>query len=216
MNNSDKERILNLLIGNESISEFELWLYTSPNLELRMGENLYFKLIDVNYNCKNVLSTISNILLGHYIPLNALFHFKYQYILKKAGWYPNRKIEVPLTHFSYLPEMQNAIKIIEEFGGLKLIKSTTKEHVFTHVEFLKKPEHYNLSRFGLNKSLVCFAATHNNHSGLFVDANHEFYQLDQIVGKDLYIFNGSNFDEMMCEILQITQKTSLKVIARVK
>ena len=49
MEEPDKKRILNFLIGGESVQDFEFWLYNEPGLEARIGGELYFELIEVNY-----------------------------------------------------------------------------------------------------------------------------------------------------------------------
>jgi len=107
-------------------------------------------------------------------------------------------------------ETENAVKIIEEFGGLKFISSDERENwTLTLVEFLDSPSRIqNMSEFGLNKNLVSFATAHNNHIDLFVDENNKFYQLDNVVSENLYEYKGLNFEYMMRELLCLEKENN--------
>ncbi|MGP1909715.1 hypothetical protein ACTSEZ_16220 [Metabacillus sp. JX24] len=48
-----------------SIKEFENWVYRTPEIELFYGEELYFSLIDLNYNQKNASRDVMKLLEEH-------------------------------------------------------------------------------------------------------------------------------------------------------
>lgn len=140
MEESDKQRILNFLIGNEPIHEFEAWVYNTCDLEKRIGKELYFELIDINYKDKFLLNNLNKVVVGNYISHSDFDDFKYKSVLLDEGWCPERKIEVDLTKLPNTPEVQNAYEIIEEFGGLKFISPYKRENwSLTLVEFLLEP-----------------------------------------------------------------------------
>ncbi len=135
MSEPDIDRILNFLIGNEPIKEFESWVYNDVELEERIGEQFYYELIEVNYNDKSILFNLNKAIIGKFVSDNDFEDFKYKDRLLSVGWYPDRKIEVKLTKSQNRPEIQNALKIIEEFGGLKFISPfKRKDWVLTLVE----------------------------------------------------------------------------------
>ena len=216
MQESNKDRILNFLIGNEPVQEFETWVYNSTDLEKRIGKDLYLVLIEVNYNDKFILDNLRRIVLGNYISHGDFENFKYKNLLLNAGWYPNRKIEVDLSRVPNTQEIKNAYEIIAEFGGLKFKSSDKKENCsLTLVEFLNEPyTSLDMSNYGLNKKLTCFATAHNDHIDLYVDADNNFYQLDNVVSEDLYKFKGQNFYQMMRQLLQLDNEDNFEKIGR--
>ena len=218
MQEIDKDRILNFLDGNESIGAFESWAYNDPDLESRVGSELYIELIGIDYNDKFVLDNFSRIILGNYISRDDSESFKYKSILQNSGWCQNRRIEVNLSKVPNTPEIKNAVKIIEEFGGLKFISSEKRENwTLTLVEFLEVPSRgQNMNDYGLNKNLVCFATAHNDHIDLFVDENNKFYQLDNVVSENLYEYKGHNFEHMMRQLLQLDEEDNFEIVGKLK
>jgi len=213
MEESDKNRILNFLIGNESIRDFESWVYYDANLESRVGGELYFELIEINYKHKNILDNLREVVLGNYITQN---DFEYKRVLKDSGWHQNRRIELNLSKVPNTPEIENAVKIIEEFGGLKFISPEKRENwTLTLVEFLDVPcRIQNMTEYGLNKNLVCFATAHNDHIDLFVDENNKFYQLDNVVSEHLYEYKGLDFEHMMRQLLQLDEEDNFEKLGK--
>jgi len=205
MQETDKNRILNFLIGKEKINDFESWVYNDLDLESRIGSELYLELIGINYQDKSVLYNLNRIIRGNYVSHSDFEKFKYKSILQDSGWYKNRQIEINLSRIQMTPEIKNAVTIIEEFGGLKFISPEKRENwTLTLVEFLDSPgEIQNMKEYGLNKNLVCFAMAHNDHINLFVDENNKYYQLDNVVSENLYEYKGLNFEHMMKQILQL-------------
>lgn len=218
MQEADKNRILNFLIGNENCHEFELWVYNNSNLEDSIGREFYFELINLDYKDKFVLENLKRNILENYLSQDDFENFKYRNTLLNAGWYPNRKIEVDLSKVQNMIEVQNAFEIIEEFGGLAFLSPEKKENwSLVLVEFLKEPYVYcNMGKYGLNKNLVCFATAHNDHVDLFVDADNKFYQLDNVVSESLYKFKGQNFNQMMKQLLQLNDEDNFEIIGRIK
>jgi len=218
MQETDIDRILNFLNGNEPSHEFESWVYNNTNLENSIGGELYFELIEINYKDKFVLDNLKRIVLGNYVSQDHFENFKYKNILLNAGWHPNRKIEVNLSKVPNTPEIQNASEIIEKFGGLKFISPDKRENwSLTLVEFLKVPYvGCDMSKYGFNKKLACFATAHNDHIDLFVDADNKFYQLDNVVSENLYEFKGQNFYQMMRQLLELNDEDNFEIIGRNK
>lgn len=202
---TDKDRILNFLIRKQNINDFESWVYNDPYLESRIGSDLYFELIAINYKDKFVIDNLNKIVLGNYVSHTDFENFKYKSILQDSGWYKNRQIEINLSGIQMTSEIKNAVTIIEEFGGLKFISPEKWENwTLTLVEFLEYPgEIQNMKEYGLNKNLVCFANAHNDHINLFVDENNKYYQLDNVVSENLYEYRGLNFEHMMRQLLQL-------------
>lgn len=213
MQETDKNRILNFLIGHERIQDFESWVYYDNDLESRIGKELYFELMNINYRDKKILANLRKVVLGNYIPL---IDYNYKRILQDAGWHENRRIEVKSSNVPNTPEIENALKIIEEFGGLKFISpEKVGNWTLTLVEFLEAPcSAQSMIQYGLCKNLVCFATTHNDHSALFVDDSNKFYQLDDVIGEDLYKYKGLNFEHMMMELLQLEVKDNFEIVGR--
>jgi hypothetical protein len=207
MQETDKDKILNFLIGKETIVDFESWVYNDPDLESRVGSELYFELIGINYHDKFILENIRRIVLGNYISHDDFERFKYKSALQDSGWHQDRRIKVNLSDFPKSPEIESAVKIIEEFGGLKFISPEKRENwTLTLVEFLYSPGRIqNMNEYGLDKNLVCFATAHNDHIDLFVDENNKFYQLDNVVSENLYEYKGLNFEHMMRELLKLVK-----------
>lgn len=203
MQESDKHRILNFLNGKEPIKKFESWVYNDADLESRVGSELYFELIGINYNDKFVLDKLSNVVIGDYIAQSDFENFKLKSVLKDYGWYPVRCIEIDLAGVQMSPEIKNAVTIIEEFGGLKFYSSEViVDRPLNLVEFLEIPrKSTNMHEYGLNKNLVCFAESHYAHVELYVDEDNKFYQLDNVVFEHLYEYKGLNFEQMMSELL---------------
>jgi len=205
MQETDKVRILNFLIGKENINDFESWVYKDPDLESRIGGELYFELIGIDYQDKFVLDNLNRIIIDNYVSHTEFEKFKYKSILQDSGWYKNRQIEINLSRIQMTPEIKNAVTIIEEFGGLKFISTEKSDNwTLTLLEFLDSPgEIQNMKEYGLNKNLVCFAMAHNDHINLFVDENNKYYQLDNVVSENLYQYRGLNFEHMMRQLLQL-------------
>lgn len=206
MQETDKNRILNFLIGNENIQDFETWLYSEINLESRIGSELYFELIDTSYKKKHILEDLKRNILGKYIPENDFENFKYKSVLHEAGWNQERKIKVRLSKDRNSPEDLNAIRIIEEYGGLKFYRNENNNEKHTLIEILEKPGRVeNMKEYGLNKNLVLFASAHNSHIDLFVDGDNKFYQLDNVAAEDLYKYQGPDFESLMKELLHLVE-----------
>lgn len=203
MQETDKERILNFLLRNESISDFESWVYNDSNLESRIGSELYLELIGINYNDKFVVDDLSKIIMGNYISQDDFVDFKFKKVLLASGWYPNRKIEVQLSNLPITNAVKNALKIIEEFGGLEIIFSERWDSwAMNPIEFLIAPyKPRNMKEYGLDKELVCFAGAHYGYIDLFVDENNKFYHMDNVVSEYLYEYKGPSFEQMMIELL---------------
>lgn len=216
MKGSDKNRVLNFFIGNEPIHEFESWVYTNTDLEERIGSQLYFELINVNYKDKFVLDELKRNVLGNYISQDDFESFKYENVLRSAGWIPNRKIEVDISKVPNNKETKNALKIIEEFGGLKFVlKGRPDNQSLTLIEFLTEPgKCYNMSKYGVSKKLVCFASAHNDHIDLFVDKDNNYYQLDNVVGEDLYVFKDLSFTHLMRQLLELDEEDNFIKIGK--
>jgi len=54
MQKTDKNRILNFLLGYERTSDFEKWVYNDIELETRIGTETYHELIGANYKDNDV------------------------------------------------------------------------------------------------------------------------------------------------------------------
>ncbi len=205
MNDSDKNRILNFFLGNEKKSEFEQWLYTDSDLESRIGSELYFDLVDHNYQRNDIVHEVKKSVLDRHISREEFKTFKYYLILKKGGWFEGRKVKVDSPKISETSGLNNAIKIIEEFGGLTF-NSLREVDYWTPkvVEFPNKPGKIKtMHQYGINKELICFAFADYGDVSLYVDEYNSFYSLDNIASIDLYEYKGYNFEEMMCSLLGI-------------
>ena len=218
MQASDKDRILNFLVGNEPIKQFESWVYETTDLEQRVGKELYLELIEINYNDKFILDNLFKIIVNDYISNDYFEDFKLKNALLNVGWYQGRKIEIDRSKFTNSLETQNAIKIIEEYGGLKFVSPEKRENwSLTLIEFLKKPyENCNMGKYGLNKNLVCFATAHNDHIDIFVDADSNFYHLDNVVSEVLYQFNGYDFNHLLQEFLKPNYEDKFESVGKLK
>lgn len=203
MQETDKDRILNFLIGKETINDFESWVYNDSDLESRIGGELYIELIGIDYKDKFILDELRRIIIGNYVSHTDFEKFKYKSILQDSGWYKNRQIDINLSRLQITPEIKNAVAIIEEFGGLKFISPEKRDDwTLTLVEFLNAPgKVQNMKEYGLNKNLVSFATAHNDHIDLFVDENNKYYQLDNVISENLFEYRGQNFEQMMRELL---------------
>ncbi|HLO53634.1 MAG TPA: SUKH-3 domain-containing protein [Saprospiraceae bacterium] len=203
MKDSDKEKILNLLIGKENTKDFESWVFKNSDLESSLGNELYLELISSNYNDMCLLHNLKQIILENFISEEEYYSFKYKSVLQDSGWYPKRRIDVDLSKFEKTDEMQNAFKIIEEFGGLKL-NSTDKFDVreITIIDFFETPAYFkNMKEYGLNINLVCFAWVENSYIDILVDKNYNFYQMDNVVSENLYKYIGPNYEQMLKDFL---------------
>ncbi len=218
MQETDKNRILNFLVGNESTDDFQSWVYHDSDLESRIGADLYFELIDTDYKDKSVLYNLRKVVLGNYIPENDFENFKYITVLQDSGWYQNRSIDLNLSKLAKTPAIQNAVNTIKEFGGLKFISQGKKEHrALSLLQFLEAPgEIENMREYGLNKRLVCFAVAHNDYVNLFVDEDNRFYKLDNVVAENLYEYKGLDFKQMMRELLELEEKDNFQIVGRKK
>lgn len=161
-----------------------------------------------------MIDKLHDIIIGNYVSLTEFENFKYKSILQDSGWHQNRQIEINLSGVQMTPEVKNAVRIIEEFGGLKFLSPEQRDNwTFTLVEFLNSPgKIQNMQKYGLNKNLVSFATAHNNHIDLFVDENKQYYLLDNVVSKNLYEYRGQNFEHMMRELLQMEKEDNFHII----
>ena len=218
MQETDKIKILNFLLRVESIKEFETWIYNEHNLESRIDSELYQELLGFNYNDKFAIDKLSRFILGKYISEDDFEKFKYESFLRNSGWHPNRRINIELSEAEHSSEIKNAIKILEEFGNLKLNSPNKRNNsILTYIQFFDKPGAIeNMKKFGLNENLVCFAQAHNGHIDLFVDKNNKFYQLDNVVCEDLYEYTGLGFEHMMKELIELKNVNNFRKIGNHK
>ena len=99
MQESDKKRILNFLTGNETVKDFEAWLYYDSELESRIGSKFYFEIITIDYRLPlNVIYDIIMFILGKHINHEDFKWFKYYKILLDSGWKAGRKVNVKLIN----------------------------------------------------------------------------------------------------------------------
>ncbi|MCT4639211.1 MAG: SUKH-3 domain-containing protein [Bacteroidales bacterium] len=203
MQKTDKDRILNFLIGKEKANDFELWLYNNTDIESRIGSELYSELIDINYRDKFVLNNFSKVIIGNHISEEDFKQWKYLKTLEDSGWYKGRNTKVKIPIFHRVPSIKCATKIIREFGGLSFYYSdATDAEPFNLIEFNNTPICTDMSKYGLKKILAYFASAHNDHMYLYVDDNNNYY-MDNIAGDKLYVYKGDNFEHLMKELLRI-------------
>jgi hypothetical protein len=216
MRESDIKRILNFLTGNETVQEFESWIYEDTELESRIGSEFYFELININYKTKDFIDNASKALLNKHISHEEFKRFKYYKILQESGWTPNRKIDLNLRSSIDTSVGENALKIIGEFGGLELT-SVYEANYWTprNIQFQMTPDRIiNVKEYGINKDLICFASIDDGNSALYVDEINNFYQLDDIANVDLYRFKDRDFIEMMQSLLGLEEQDNFQLVGK--
>lgn len=216
MKENDKDILFGFLNGDVSTEAFEQWLYYAPGIEERLGNEFYFELIDTNYRNKQVRHELKKIVFQNYITTDDFNEWKLHALLKKPGWFKDRNLEINNSSFPNIQAFENALSIINEFGGLKFNSSEgNEEWTPTLLEFLSEPYEKNPEEFEINNSLVCFAYTHNAHGFLYVDGNNNYYT-DNIAGDFLYKYTEPNFDQLLKEILQLVDEDNFEKVAASK
>lgn len=216
MKDIDKEILFGFLNGDVSTEAFEQWLYYTPNLEKRLGKEFYFELIDASYRNKQVRHEIKKKLFQNFITTEEFNEWKLHALLKRSGWLKDRNLEISNPSFPNIQAFENALKILNEFGGLKFNSSEgNEEWTPSLLEFLTEPYEKNPEEFEINNSLVCFAYTHNTHGFLYVDGNNNYYT-DNIAGDFLYKYTGPNFEQLLKEILQLVKEDNFEKFATSK
>lgn len=215
MSSIDRNRIVKFLIGEESIPDFESWIYSDTHLESRIGTAFYFDLLAASYTSKDVIDDLKKVILNKHMSDS---DFKYWNYLNDSGWFYGRTIKLCKEDYPAVPEVQNAVKILDEFGGLTIVDPRSKENApITFVEFSDSPGRIqSTSDYGLSNDLILIATTNNDYVNLFVDESNKFYQLDQIVSQDLYKYEGEGFESMMKELLQLEKEEKFEIVGRRK
>lgn len=216
MKENDKDKLFGFLNGDVSTEAFEQWLYYTPDLEERLGKEFYFELIDTNYRNKQVRHELKKKVFQNFITTDDFNEWKLHALLKRSGWLKDRNLEINNSSFRNIQAFENALSIINEFGGLKFNSSEgNEEWTPTLLEFLTEPYEKNPEEFEINNSLVCFAYTHNAYGFLYVDGNNNYYT-DNIAGDFLYKYTGPNFDQLLKEILQLVDEDNFEKFATSK
>jgi hypothetical protein len=206
MKGNDKDRILNFLIGNDSVADFESWLYNESDLEIRLGSELYNELIGLNFNDKFVLNNLSKLILDNYMTIDDFETWNYYRILKDSGWHQGRTIELSKSMLKKTSINKIAANILREFGGLEICSTDKSVHNHqTLVDFNINPISTDMSKYGFDKEMSYFASAHDHNMYLYVDENDKYY-MDNIAGDKLYAYTGLNFEQMMKELLRITDE----------
>nr|WP_321411214.1 SUKH-3 domain-containing protein [uncultured Carboxylicivirga sp.] len=212
MKENDKDRILDFLIGNESIGDFEAWLNNDPDMEIRLGSELYNELIGFNYNDKFVLNNFSKLILDNFVTTDDFETWNYIRLLKDSGWHQGRNIEISKSMLKKASINKTAINIIREFGGLEICETDKSGHnPQTLVDFNIDPVSTNMSKYGFEKEMSYFASAHDHNMYLYVDENDKYY-MDNIAGDKLYIYTGLNFEQMIKELLRIIDEDNFQCI----
>ncbi len=205
---------MDFMIGNISVREFESWLYEDQALESKIGFEFYFDLIDIDYRDKDSAYIANKKLLGKHIDPLELKNFKYQKVLKQAGWFQGRKTERTIKSEKFKREIKNALDIIAEYGGLELI-SPYKAHYWTPRDIIF-PETIERvchgAKYGLDKPLICFANIDDYNSALYVDDENNYYQLDDIANIDLLRFKGKEFSKMLQNLIGLDEQTNFELV----
>ncbi len=214
MEESSRERILEFLIGNIPAREFESWLYKDLELESRIGSDFHFDLMDIDYRDKNSDLIATKKLLGKHINPLELKNFKYLKVLEQAGWFHGRKTEQTIQNKKLKPELKNALDILSEFGGLELIIPYRADYwTPRNIIFPDTIERVcNGTKYGLDKSLICFAHIDDYNSALYVDEENNYYQLDDIANIDLFRFKGKKFSEMLQNVIGLDEQGNFELI----
>jgi len=201
-------------MGNEGVEHFESWVYSTKNLESSIDADTYIELISFNYKERDAIHRLKKIVVGSIISQQEYDDFEYEMILRKAGWFSDRKIDNNNQGTRKTPAFENASRIAEEFGGLKY----TSKNNYILIKFFERPPFVeNVKKFGLDKNIACFASTEKDHVDLYVDDQNQFYSLDNVVIEDLYMYKGSGFKQMMRELLRLDDADNFeKVGSKVK
>ncbi|BDD03975.1 SUKH-3 domain-containing protein [Aureibacter tunicatorum] len=213
MQQPDKDRILGLLIGKMPVREFESWLFKDLELESRIGSDMYFDLIDIDYRDSNSSCIVSQTLMGKHIDPVELKDFKYHKVLEQAGWYHGRKTEQTVTSKKLTPELKNARDILTEFGGLELI-SPYKCDYWTprNICFPETIERLSHGvKYGLDKPLICFAHIDDFNSALYIDDENNYYLLDDIANIDLFRFKGNELSTLLQNLMGLDEQGNFEL-----
>ena len=94
------------------LSAFEEWVYNTPSLENELGEDIYFRLISFDYNSKDQIIWLEDLV----VEIMGLAEFQNHYVQKAiemAGWYKDRSI----NNGGIILKNQHAHQIIAEYGA---------------------------------------------------------------------------------------------------
>ncbi len=133
MQGNDKDKILHFLIRNESIGDFESWLYNASELEIRLGSELYNELIGINFKDKFALNKLRKLIFEDYITKDDFEAWNYYRILKDSGWHQGRTIELNKSMLKKTSINKFAANIIREFGGLEIYSTGKSGHYSTRL-----------------------------------------------------------------------------------
>jgi len=203
---SDLENIFNFLIHETSAQEFEKWLYSEKELELRIGSESFIDIVSLNYKNKYVSNDLEKILFEEKIDIKEFNSWKLRKTLRKTlidyGWFEGRTIKVENHKLDNSKAVKNAIEIISEFGGLK-IEETGKgiNSASGDISFFLIPISDNLiNKIPNSGGLICFASAHNQHMGLYVDGNRKYYVYTD-PDSQLYEFLIDSLEELIGDVI---------------
>lgn len=123
-------------------------------------------------------------------------------LFEEAGWFEGRKVKMSDEARKHIPQNHPALKILEEFDGLKVGETGTGiTCAKSDVEFeLCEIVDYEIETWNkvLNKNLILIASAQNSHNEIYIDDDGKCYSL--AVHLEM-AFTGENFNEAMKKLL---------------
>ncbi len=125
-------------------------------------------------------------------------------LLKKAGWFPGREVDIEQNSTAELsPAKSNAVDILKEYAGLSIGEvGAGRDTSASDISFRKNTFSFS-SEFhnrwpSLNKELYAIATAHHDHMMLLVDENKNTYIFTD---PDEELYFGGTFQKMIKKVL---------------
>lgn len=185
-----------ILLGKISLSEFKGQIYDRPELEIELKKGVYLDLISFNYKQNDSYYELIKFINEKIVLKDQRLHWKIRSVFSKYGWYEGREIEVENYAANDSKSQEIGLKIIKEFGGVKIDSEPQIAGDLGDITFYKTLYAVESKKLGI---LTFFASIQSSYGNISVDNNGDFYEVDDILSQ-LY-FLRRDFETAMEKIL---------------